>query len=68
MAWLVRNWHLKLAALALATILYTGFVYSGTFTEQTFAGLPIRDIGQPAGTFVSPQQLGTVDVRYRATA
>lgn len=68
MAWLVRNWHLKLAALALATILYTGFVYSGTFTEQTFAGLPIRDIGQPPGTFVSPQQLGTVDVRYRATA
>lgn len=68
MAWLVRNWHLKLAALALATILYTGFVYSGTFTEQTFAGVPIRDIGQPAGTFVSPQQLGTVDVRYRAAA
>jgi YbbR domain-containing protein len=68
MTWFVRNWHLKLAALALATILYTGFVYSGTFTERTFAGVPIRDIGQPSGTFVTPSQLGTVDVRYRATA
>jgi YbbR domain-containing protein len=66
--WLFRNWHLKLGALALATILYTGFVYSGTFTEQTFAGAPVRDIGQPAGTFVTPQQLGNVDVQYRATA
>jgi YbbR domain-containing protein len=65
---LLRNWHLKLAALALATILYTGFVYSGTFTEQPFDGVPIRDIGQPPSTFVSPQQLGTVDVRYRATS
>lgn len=68
MRWLLRNWHLKLAAVALATILYTGFVYSGTFTEQSFDGVPIRDTGQPSGTFVSPQQLGTVDVRYRATA
>lgn len=68
MRWFLRNWHLKAAALALATILYTGFVYSGTFTEQTFPGVPIRDTGQPSGTFVSPQQLGTVDVRYRATA
>ena len=64
---LLRNWHLKLAALALATILYTGFVYSGTFTEQVFEGIPIRDIGQPPATYVSPQQLGTVDIRYRAT-
>ncbi len=68
MSRLLRNWHLKLAALALATILYTGFVYSGTFTEQPFDGVPIRDIGQPAATFVSPQQLGNVDIRYRATS
>ena len=68
MRWLVRNWHLKLGAVALATILYTGFVYSGTFTERTFPGVPIRDIGQPTGTFLTPQQLGTVDIRYRATA
>ncbi len=54
--------------MALATILYTGFVYSGTFTERTFPGVPIRDIGQPSGTFLTPQQLGTVDIRYRATA
>jgi YbbR domain-containing protein len=68
MGWLVRNWHLKLGAVALATILYTGFVYSGTFTERTFPGVPIRDIGQPSGTFLTPQELGTVDIRYRATA
>ena len=68
MRWLVRDWHLKLGAVALATVLYTGFVYSGTFTERTFPGVPIRDIGQPSGTFLNPQQLGTVDIRYRATA
>jgi YbbR domain-containing protein len=68
MRWLTRDWHLKLGAVALATVLYTGFVYSGTFTERTFPGVPIRDIGQPSGTFLTPQQLGTVDIRYRATA
>ena len=68
MRWLVRDWHLKLGAVALATVLYTGFVYSGTFTERTFPGVPIRDIGQPSGTFLNPQQLGTVDIRYRATS
>ena len=31
---LLRNWHLKLAALRLATILYTGFVFSGSFTDR----------------------------------
>ena len=36
MGWLVRNWHLKLAALALATILYTGVVYSDSFIDDEF--------------------------------
>src|SRR5918995_5826518 len=65
MSWLLRNWHLKLAAAGLATVLYTGFVYSGSFTDQPFQGLPIEAINQPDGAFPLTQQLGTVDVQYR---
>jgi YbbR domain-containing protein len=65
MAWLVRNWALKLGALALATILYTGLVFSGSFSEQTFRGVPVTTVGQPDGTYLLTQQLGTVDIRYR---
>ncbi len=68
MGWLTRNWHLKLAALGLATILYTGFVYSGSFTDQLFPGLPIEAINQPSGAYPLTQQLGTVDVQYRLSA
>jgi len=65
MAWLVRNWALKLGAVALATILYTGLVFSGSFTEQTFPGVSVTALGQPAGTYLLTQQLGIVDIRYR---
>lgn len=65
MGWLLRNWHLKLAAAGLATVLYTGFVYSGSFSEQVFPGLPIEAISQPDGSFPLTQQLGTVNVQYR---
>lgn len=68
MAWLVRNWALKLGALALATILYTGLVFSGSFSEQTFPGVQVRAIGQPEGTYLLTQQLGTVDIPYRVAA
>ena len=68
MGWLTRNWHLKLAALGLATILYTGFVYSGSFTDQLFPGLPVEAINQPSGAYPLTQQLGTVDVQYRLAA
>ena len=68
MAWLVRNWALKLGALALATILYTGLVFSGSFTEQTFPGATIRALAQPQGTFLLNQQLGSVDIKYRIAA
>jgi YbbR domain-containing protein len=68
MGWLVRNWQLKLGAVALATILYTGFVYSGSFTEQTFAGLPVQGNRQPDDSYLLTQQLGSVDVRYRLAA
>jgi len=65
MAWLVHNWALKLGAVALATILYTGLVFSGSFSEQTFRGVPVTAVGQPEGTYLLTQQLGTVDIRYR---
>ena len=68
MGWLLRNWHLKLAAVGLATILYTGFVYSGSFTDQAFPGLPIEAVNQPDGAYPLTQSLGTVNVQYRAAA
>ncbi|HEY7332316.1 MAG TPA: CdaR family protein [Candidatus Limnocylindria bacterium] len=68
MTWLVRNWHLKLGALALATVLYTGFVYSGSFSELTFPGVPVQAINQPSQAYPLTQNLGTVDVRYRLAA
>jgi YbbR domain-containing protein len=65
MGWLVRNWHLKLAALALATILYTGFVYSDSFIDDEFPGVPVRAINLPDGAYPLTQQLEPVDVTYR---
>src|SRR5918997_842451 len=35
MRFLLRNWHLKLSAVLLATVLYTGLVFSGSFTDST---------------------------------
>jgi len=67
MRWILRNWHLKLGAVALATILYTGLVFSGSFSEQTFPGIPLTSINQPDGTYLLSQQLGVVDVRYRVS-
>src|SRR4029077_719284 len=52
-------------ALALSTVLYTGLVFSGSFTEQTFPGVAVTALGQPVGTYLLTQQLGTVDIRYR---
>lgn len=64
MAWLVRNWHLKLGAVALATVLYTGFVYSGSFTEQTIAGVRVDVAGQPSD-WIRLGQIRSVTIRYR---
>src|SRR5919109_1713492 len=64
---LLRNWHLKLGALALATVLYTGLVFSGSFTVETEAGVLVEGLNQPDGTVLLGAFLGTVDVRYRAS-
>lgn len=66
MAWVFRNWALKLGAVALATVLYTGLVFSGSFSDKTFPGVPVTALAQPEGTYLLTQQLGTVDIRYRS--
>ena len=66
MAWLFRNWALKLGALALATVLYTGLVFSGSFSDKTLPGVPVTALGQPEATYLLTQQLGAVDIRYRS--
>lgn len=63
----LRNWHLKLGAVFLATVLYTGLVFSGSFTEQTVTGVPVEMVGQP-DDWVPLTQLETVEVRYRVAA
>lgn len=68
MSWIVRNWQLKLGALTLATILYTGLVFSGSFTEARLGGVPIERINQPSGAYVITQDLGTVEVHYRRSS
>jgi YbbR domain-containing protein len=65
MGWLIRNWELKLGALGLATILYTGLVFSGSFTEGNQVGIAIKRINQPNGAYVLSQDLPSVEVHYR---
>ncbi|MGH2417243.1 MAG: CdaR family protein [Candidatus Limnocylindria bacterium] len=66
MGMLLRNWHLKLSAVLLATVLYTGLVFSGSFQED---GLSVRvqGINQPDGSIVMSGDLGLVDVQYRTS-
>jgi YbbR domain-containing protein len=65
MGYLLRNWHLKLSAVLLATVLYTGLVFSGQFSDAEVQ-LTIGITGQPEQTAVLSSTLGAVDVTYRA--
>jgi YbbR domain-containing protein len=65
LAFFVRNWPLKLAAIGLATLLYAGLIVSAS--AETFQGrIPIQILNQPPDSFV----IGTLDdvttVRYLA--
>lgn len=64
MRFLVRNWHLKVSAVMLATVLYTGLVFSGSLSEGTVQ-LPIRISGDSSSAFVLSGDPGTVEVTYR---
>lgn len=65
MGFLLRNWHLKLSAVLLATVLYTGLVFSGQFSDSEVQ-LTIGITGQPPETAVLSGTPGAVDVSYRA--
>jgi YbbR domain-containing protein len=61
---LLRNWHLKLSAILLATVLYTGLVFSGQFSEDTIS-VRVEGINEPTNAIVMSGDLGLVSVEYR---
>lgn len=63
---LLRNWHLKLSAVLLATVLYTGLVFSGSLEEDRIA-VRVEGVNQPDGSIVMSGELGLVDVQYRTS-
>jgi YbbR domain-containing protein len=63
---LLRNWHLKLSAVLLATVLYTGLVFSGSFDEADIT-VRVEGINQPDGSIVMSGDLGLVTVDYRTS-
>lgn len=70
MRFLVRNWHIKVAAVAIATILYTGIVFSGSFREETWNGpVDVETVGKPENTYLfTDEPLAVEQVQYRVPA
>ncbi|MEO6578040.1 MAG: CdaR family protein [Candidatus Limnocylindria bacterium] len=66
MGFLLRNWHLKLSAVLLATVLYTGLVFSSAFTDAQIQ-VRIDQVNPPRDSFVLSGDLGFVEVSYRTT-
>lgn len=66
MRFLLRNWHLKLSAVLLATVLYTGLVFSGSFAETTIQ-VRIEQENGSRDIYVLSGDLGLVEVRYRVS-
>jgi YbbR domain-containing protein len=64
---LLRNWHLKLSAVLLATVLYTGLVFSGSFSEDRLPGVRIEGVNAPANSYVLTGDLGLVEVTYQTS-
>lgn len=63
---LLRNWHLKLSAVLLATVLYTGLVFSDSFSESSLQ-VEVELTNASSDTYVLTGDLGFVEVRYRTT-
>ena len=57
---LLRNWHLKLSAILLATVLYTGLVFSGR-SPRTASRSGSSAMNPPDGSIVLSGDLGLVD-------
>jgi YbbR domain-containing protein len=62
----LRNWHLKLSAVLLATILYTGLVFSGSFTDSSVQ-VRVEHIEVAPDVFVLSAEPGVVEVQYRVS-
>jgi len=63
---LTRNWHLKLSAVLLSTVLYTGLVFSGSFSDASIQ-VRVEQANVSPDTFVLTGDLGLVEVTYRAS-
>lgn len=64
-AFVFRNWPLKLAAIVLASLLYAGLIVSAS--AETFQGrIPIQLLNQPPDTFVLGDIADVTSVRYLA--
>jgi YbbR domain-containing protein len=63
----VRNWPLKLGAVALATVLYAGLVISQN-ARVVSVRVPIEPIRQPTGAFLLEQPPAVTSVRFYAPA
>ena len=62
---LTRNWHLKLSAVLLSTVLYTGLVFSGSFSDASIQ-VRVEQANVSPDTFVLTGDLGLVEITYRA--
>jgi YbbR domain-containing protein len=63
---ITRNWHLKLSAILLSTVLYTGLVFSGSFTDSTVQ-VRVDQINASPDVFVLSFEPGVVEVDYRVS-
>ncbi len=64
-AFVFRNWPLKLAAIVLASLLYAGLIVSAS--AETFQGrIPIQLLNQPPDTYVLGDIEDVTSVRYLA--
>ncbi len=64
---IVRNWPLKLGAVALATVLYAGLVVSQN-ARLVSVRVPIEPIGQPGGAFLLEALPAVTSIRFYAPA
>ena len=63
---ILRNWHLKLSAVLLATVLYTGLVFSGSFTDSSVQ-VRVERANVSRDVFVLGSEPGVVDVTFRVS-
>jgi YbbR domain-containing protein len=66
MGLILRNWHLKLSAVLLATVLYTGLVFSGSFTDSSVQ-VRVDLANESPDVFVLNAAPGVVEVNYRVS-